>query len=101
MNVMVKTPDEVAEDRREPTRGEQNMANSLQFLIEKMIQGDLKGLAVCAVNSSDEETCLYINSSTGDVLSQPIQRLRVMYETNRSFGRLNTSPKTNRSYREH
>lgn len=101
MNVMVKTPDEVLEEEREPTRGERNMASSVHFLVEKLMQGDLKGLAVCAINNDDEHSCFYINSGKQDVLSKPIESLRVMYETNRSFGRQDTSPKTNRSYREH
>ncbi len=77
------------------------MANSVKFLVQKMLQGEMDGLAICAINKHGQESCFYINSADGDVLSKPIERLRVMYETNRSFGRLDTAPKTNRSYRSH
>jgi len=101
MNAMVKMPDEVADEMREPTYGEKSMADSVSFLVRKLLRGDLKGLAICAINNNDQESCFYINSADGDVLSGPIERLRVMYETNRDFGRRDTTPKTNRSYRSH
>jgi len=97
MNVMVKMP----EDEREPTSGELHMARSIDFLVQMMLSGKMQGLAIAAINDEGEDSCFYINCADGDVLSGPIERLKVMYETNRAFGHLNNTPKNNRSYRSH
>ncbi len=91
----------IPRDVYEPTNSERSMARSIDFIVGRMLSGELKGIALCAINNDDEESAFYLNSGTDDILRGPIERLRVMYETNRMFGRLNTSPITNRSFRMH
>lgn len=99
MNVMVKLPQETEE--YEPTQAEHNMARGVHLLLQQMLKGQLNGIAVCAVNSEGEESAFYLNNGKEDILRSAIERLRTMYETNRAFGRADTTPRTNRSYRSH
>ena len=97
--MMVKLQPEAEE--YEPTIAEINMARGVRFLVQQMLAGQLKGLAVCAVDMNGEETAFYLNGGSEDVLHGAIDRLRTIYATNRMFGRLDTSPKHNKSYRSH
>ncbi len=89
MNVMVKLPEA---EEYEPTESEKNMARSVQFLVSRMLRGELKGIALCAINQDDEESAFYLNSGPDDILRGPIERLRTMYATNRMMGRQDTTP---------
>lgn len=93
--------DTIPRDVYEPTAAERSMAQSIGFVVSRMLSGELKGIALCAINNDDEESAFYLSSGPDDILRGPIERLRVMYETNRMFGRLDTSPITNRSFRMH
>jgi len=98
MNAMVKLP---KAEEREPTAAEYSMARSIHFLVQRMLAGELKGIALCAINKDGEESAFYLNTGPEDILHGAIERLRTVYATNRMFGRLDTTPTTNRSYRSH
>ncbi len=93
----------IPKDVYEPTGAERTMAGSIDFLVSRMLSGELKGIALCAINNDDEESAFYLSTGpdSDNILRGPMERLRVMYETNRMFRRLDTSPKTNRSFRMH
>ena len=84
-----------------PSQGERYFTQSVDYLVNLVLAGRMKGMAIAAINENDEVSCFYINSDDSDVLSEPISQLRVIYETNRSFGNQDTSPENNRSYRSH
>jgi len=77
------------------------MVNNVGFILDELLAGRIAGLAVCAMSDEGEPTALYINASEEDVLREPIERLKVMYELNREMGKADTSPRNNRSYRSH
>jgi len=92
---------EIDEEPYQSTPAERRMANSINFLIQMMLRGELVGISLAAVNLEGEHTCLYFNKPVVGVLGPAIEELRVMYETNQSFRHLDTSPPNNKSYRMH
>ena len=89
------------DEPRQPTQSEIRFAQSMKFLSDCLIRGELGGMAVAAINTEGEHSCLYINSAEADVLGPPLEQLRVMYETNRAFRTQDTSPLNNKSFRTH
>jgi hypothetical protein len=90
-----------SDEPHKPTQAELRFAQSMKFLSDMLLQGELGGMAVAAINSDGDHSCLYINSAQADVLGPPMEQLRVMYETNRSFRKMDTSPANNKSFRTH
>ncbi len=83
-----------------PSPAEQQMANSIHMLVQSMLRGELAGIAMCAIGHDGPPACFYLNKVEEDVLRYPLERLRVMYETNRGFNRESTAPRFNRSFME-
>ena len=91
------TPPE--EETYQPTPAEMRMAQSINFLVSRMLAGELHGVALAAINVRGEDSCFYYNKPDKPVLRSPMERLKVMYETNQSFRALDNTPENNRSYR--
>ena len=77
------------------------MSQSIQFLVQAMLRGELVGIGLAAINTDGEHSCFYLNKPKQGVMSAPLEQLRVMYETNQSFRQLDTAPLNNKSYRAH
>lgn len=93
--------DDLLNEPYRPTPAEHRMAQSINFLVQAMMRGELAGISLAAVNNEGENSCFYYNKATTAVLGAPIEQLRVMYETNQSFRELDTAPLNNKSYRSH
>lgn len=89
------------EEDYKPTPAEVRMAQSINFLVSRMMGGELNAIGLAAINKEGEHSCFYINSGPEGSLSGPLEQLRVMYETNQAFRRLDNSPLNNKSYRSH
>jgi len=85
----------------EPTPAELRMAENIKYLLDAMLNGEIAGIAIAAIDPDGRHQCSYYNKSQQGVLRGPIDELRVMYETNQSFRALDTAPPTNKSYRSH
>ena len=77
------------------------MKQSIDYIVGMMLRGELAGIGIAAVDNYGEHSCLYFNKPQEGILGPAIEQLRVMYETNQSFRRLDTSPPNNKSYRSH
>jgi len=98
---MKKIPDEIKDVPYDPTPAEKSMANSINFLVQCMLRGELSGIALCAVNTDGEPSTFYYNKSPQAVLRGPMEQLRVMYESHRDITKLTNAPENNKSWRRH
>ena len=73
------------------------MAHSLQQVIASLLQGKLCGVAVATCATDGNPAVFYLNSADVPVLREPMDRLRVMYESNQDFADRANNPKHNRS----
>lgn len=85
----------------EPTPAELRMAEGIQFVLHELLNGNLAGIAIAAINTEGKHQCSYFNKMQQGVLRAPMDQLRVMYETNQSFRALDNAPPANKSYRSH
>lgn len=92
---------EIKDEPYSPTVGERQMAQSINFLIGAMLRGELAGIGLCAITWDGQPSTFYLNKAKESVLRQPMEELRVMYETHRKFHKLDNTPVNNRSFRRH
>lgn len=85
----------------DPTPAERQIAETLDYLVAALLNGELAGIAIAAINKEGMHQCSYYNKAQHGVLREPIDRLRIMYETNQSFRALDNTPPANKSYRSH
>lgn len=88
-------------DDYEPTPAEEGIARNLDAHIEALLNGQLAGIAFCAVNVKGEESFFYLNKPTRPVLTSSMSKLMGLYKMNNSIRERTTAPKTNMSYRSH
>ena len=84
-----------------PTPAEESMAQKIDGLVDQMLNGQLAGISVCAVNVNGEEAFFYLNKADQAVLGPPMNKLLGLYETNQRWRGATNAPSENRSYRSH
>lgn len=84
-----------------PTPAEEQMAKTIDGLVDAMLNGHLAGIAVCAVTHKGKDAFFYLNKSDSPVLTRPLSKLIGLYQMSQTMKQRTTAPKMNRSYRSH
>jgi hypothetical protein len=84
-----------------PTQSEERMADSIDGLINELLDGELLAVGVCATYKDGTPAFFYLNKPNEPVLRTAINRLMGLYESGHRFGELVNAPRSNRSYRSH
>jgi len=84
-----------------PTPAETAMAHSIDKIVDRLLEGQLAGIGLCAVDVDGDPAFFYLNKSEEPVLRPALNKLMGLYEAGQQFKGRTTAPKTNRSYLEH
>ena len=85
----------------DPSPSEENFARKLDAHIEALLNGELDGIAFCAVNKQGDESFFYLNTPSKPVLRSPMNKLMGLYEFNTRMRHLSNAPAANRSFKAH
>lgn len=84
-----------------PTPAEMATAANIDGLLTMLMNGELAGIGVCAVNTDGDPSFFYLNKVEEPVLRPVLSRLLGLYEAGQRFKKLQNAPKENRSYLVH
>ena len=94
--------DKPVQEPHEPTEAEESMGHSIHYMVGSMLRGEVQAIGVCAKMKDGTNSVFFLDPDLeGMMLSEPIQKLRSMYELNQAFRQKTTAPPRNRSYRSH
>jgi len=84
-----------------PTPAEHMIAHNIDGLLDSLLDGQLSGIGICAVDNDGDPCFFYLNKKDEPVLRPALNRLLGLYEAGQQFKSLTNAPKTNRSYLVH
>ncbi len=84
-----------------PTPAESAMAHSIDRIVDRLMEGQLTAVGLCAVDVDGDPAFFYLNTPEEPVLRPALNKLMGLYEAGMQFKKQTNAPRTNRSYLEH
>lgn len=84
-----------------PTDAEERLAERIDWLVDGLMQGQMLGMGICAIDKNGQTAYFYLNKSKDPVLGPALDGLNTLYAKANLFQGQSNAPSNNRSYRSH